>query len=250
MGAKVRYDVVLLDVGETLIGPRHSFGAVYAAALGKLGVTLPGDSLERALRETWREFDRMIPPGRDRYAHFPGGEREYWMRFTRGTIERASSSEVQEQLVSDLLDLLAQAFRAETAWLVYPDVIPALKALRNAGVRMGVVSNWDSNLPRLLGRLGLSRYFDAVGVSHLEGVEKPEPAFFRRVLDLMGAEAETALHVGDVPDLDLAGANAAGLDGLLVDRGGKLDASFEAIADLSDLPRIARDGCDAASRRS
>jgi putative hydrolase of the HAD superfamily len=250
MEEPVRYPVVLLDVGETLIGPRDSFGAVYSAVLEDMGLPLPGEALERGLRETWRELDRAIPPGTDRYSHFPGGEREYWMRFTRSTLAKASSSEVREPFVGKVLDRLAEAFRKQSVWRVYPDVPPALEGLRNAGVRMGVVSNWDSNLPRLLERLGLDHFFDVIGVSHLEGIEKPAPDFFRRVLGRMGASAGQALHVGDVFDLDIAGANAAGLDGLLVDRKGKLESSKEAVADLSDLPRIAREGGNAVIRRS
>ena len=98
------------------------------------------------MRETWRELDRAIPPGSDRYAHYPGGEREYWMRFTRSTLEKASRGEVPEPFVGKVLDRLAEAFRALSVWRIYPDVIPALEGLQAAGVRMGVVSNWDSNL--------------------------------------------------------------------------------------------------------
>jgi putative hydrolase of the HAD superfamily len=250
MEEPVRYPVVLLDVGETLIGPRDSFGAVYAAVLEGMGLPLPGEALERGLRETWRDLDHTIPPGSDRYSYFPGGEREYWMRFTRSTLEKALLSDVREPFVGEVLDRLAEAFRERSAWRVYPDVLPALEQLRTAGVRMGVVSNWDSNLPRLLERLGLAHFFDVIGVSHLEGVEKPAPKFFRRVLGRMNAATGEALHVGDVPELDIAGAHAAGLDGLLIDRKGKLEASERIVADLRDLPRIARDGGAVVIRRS
>jgi putative hydrolase of the HAD superfamily len=246
----VRYPVVLLDVGETLIAPRGSFGAVYAKVLDVLGVRIPDGALESALRETWAELDRLIPRGEDRYAWFPGGEREYWTRFTRNTLEKASGEEVEEPFVATVLAKLAEAFRAREVWRVYPDVRPALEALLDAGVRIGVVSNWDSNLPRLLDRLGLARYFEVVGVSHLEGVEKPAPELFRRVLDRMGAAAGEALHVGDVPELDIAGANAAGVDGLLVDRKGKLDPPHAAVADLGSLPAIARNGGSVVIRSS
>ncbi len=56
----------------------------------------------------------------------------------------------------------------------------------------------------------------------------------------MDAEPQLALHVGDVPDLDLVGARAAGIDTVLVDRRGKLDATLRPLEDLSALPRIAR----------
>jgi putative hydrolase of the HAD superfamily len=247
----MRYTVVLLDVGETLIGPRESFGTVYASVLEDMGVKLPADVLERALRKTWREMERLIPAGMDRYAHFPGKEREYWMRFTEKTLEKASSARVRRSFVADVLSGLAEAFRARAAWKVYPDVVPALEALQTAGVRMSVVSNWDSNLPRLLERLDLDRFFEVIGVSHLEGIEKPDPRFFLHILKRMGALKEEALHVGDVPELDIAGADAAGLDSLLVDRTGSHSGGpGRAVPDLKDLPLIAVEGLAAANRRS
>ena len=53
--------------------------------------------------------------------------------------------------------------------------------------------------------------------SGLEGVEKPDPAIFRIALDRLGADAEGAVYVGDLPSVDLEGARAAGLAGILVD---------------------------------
>jgi putative hydrolase of the HAD superfamily len=239
------YPFVLFDVGETLIGPDVSFGAVYARVLATMGRDLPAERLEKALREVWDEQDRIVPPGSDRYAHYPGGEHEYWFRFARNTLERAIGEPVDEAFVRDALERLRVAFRDRTAWRVFPDVVPALQGLREDGVRLGVVSNWDSRLPGLLENLGLLDFFDTIGVSHLEGVEKPDPDLFRRVLERLDAAPDQALHVGDVPALDLAGARAAGVDAVLVDRRGRLGSSYPALADLSDLPRIARGRRDA-----
>jgi len=236
----MRYPVVLLDVGETLVGPRESFGAVYARVLASLGLEIPGPFLERCLRQVWDEMDRLVPRGTDRYGYFPGGEDEYWFRFAKGTIERAARRTVSEGFVRETLEHLRRAFRDAGAWKVYADVIPALVELRAAGARLGIVSNWDSRLPRLLERLGLAPFFEAVGVSHLEGIEKPDPELFHRVLGRLEARPDQALHVGDVPELDLEGARAAGLDAALVDRRGKLDGTYPAMKDLGQLPDLVR----------
>lgn len=236
----MRYPVVLLDVGETLIGPRDSFGAVYARVLGALGMELAGDLLERHMRVVWDEMERVVPRGSDRYAHYAGGENEYWFRFAKATIESAAGRPVTDRFVGQALESIGRAFRDAEAWTVYSDVVPALLELRDAGVRLGIVSNWDSRLPRLLQELDLAPFFEAVGVSHLEGVEKPDPDLFHRVLDRMGAAPDQALHVGDLPEADLAGARAAGVDATLIDRRGKLDGSYPTIKDLAPLPSIAR----------
>jgi len=236
----MRYPIVLLDVGETLVGPRDSFGAAYARALAPLGVELPEELWERCMREVWDDMEGVVPRGRDRYAHYPGGEREYWFRFAKATIENAAGRTVADSLVNEALELLGRAFRDVDAWKVYADVIPALVGLRDSGVRLGIVSNWDSRLPRLLDDLGLAPFFDSVGVSHLEGVEKPDPELFHRVLRRLDARPGQALHVGDLPEADLDGARAAGLDAVLIDRRGRLEGAYPAMKDLRPLPGLAR----------
>ena len=238
----MRYPFVLLDIGETLIGPRDSFGSIYAEELSAMGLEAPAERLEQALREVWAELDRLVPSGVDRYDHFPGGEAGYWHHFAGMTLEKATGEPAEDLFILELLGRLRTAFRDTAAWQVYPDVVPALDALRAAGVRLGVVSNWDSRLPDLLDDLGLADRFETIGVSHLEGLEKPNPGLFERVLGRLGARPDQALHVGDVPELDLLGAHAAGVDAVLVDRRNKIGAKHPKLADLTDLPRIATDG--------
>jgi putative hydrolase of the HAD superfamily len=235
----VRYPVVLLDVGETMVGPRESFGAVYARVLSPLGLDLDAGTLEKALRTAWKELDEAVPRGRDRYSHFPGGEDGYWIRFVRDTIRFATGAPVPGRFAERALGPLREAFLRADAWQVYPDVVPALRALRSMGVRMGVVSNWDSRLPVILEILRLRPYFETVAVSHFEGVEKPDPALFHAALDRMNAPPGEAVHVGDRPDLDIEGAAAAGIAGFLIDRRGAADRREGALADLEGLPRIA-----------
>ena len=234
------YRFVLFDVGGTLVGPRGSFGAVYARALADLGLALDPARAEQSLQQAMREMEQAIPRGADRYRHFPGGEQEFWLRFARRTLELASGAPVDSGWALCALDRIRDVFREPGAWTVFPDVRPALDALKQDGARMAVVSNWDSQLPRVLEMLGLAPYFAEIGVSHLEGVEKPDPEIFRRVLARLGAQPAEALHVGDVPGLDIAGARAAGVAAVLVDRRGVPGLDDQAIPSLSELPSIVR----------
>ena len=237
---RLRYPVVLFDAGDTLIAPRASFGAVYARVLDTLGVRLPAADLEHGLRLCWSETNGALVPGSDRYALYPGGENGYWLRFVQGTLARTPNAPKDPGLAAAALEPLREAFRDPATWQVFDDVVPALGALRDAGARLAVVSNWDSGLPALMERLGLADWFDAIVVSHLEGMEKPRPELFlRAVARLEGAPGGT-LHVGDVPELDTAGATAAGIFSVLVDRRKRLTASHGALADLSMVPAIAR----------
>ena len=215
---QLKYSVVLFDAGDTLIGPREPFGAVYARVMEALGVSLPASAWEKGLRTGWDEFNRTHTPGVDRYGLYPGSESEYWLRFIERALKATSGAPSGPELARRALEPLRDAFRSPTAWQVFPDVIPTLEELRSAGIRMGVVSNWDSRLPRLLEALGLATYFGAIVVSSLEGVEKPHPEIFLRAVERLNGKPETSLHVGDIPELDEAGAKAAGLSSLLIDR--------------------------------
>jgi putative hydrolase of the HAD superfamily len=242
--ATLRYPVVLFDAGETLFGPREPFGATYARVLAPMGIEAGPAAFEEGLRETWERLSRTVPQGTDRYRFFEGGENEYWRRVAQGAIERALGAPISSSVAEDALRLLRAAFREREAWEVYQDVGPTLELLRALGVRMGIVSNWDSRLPDVLRLLRLDSFFDAVLVSHIEGIEKPHPEIFRRAMAKLDAHPDQTLHVGDVPELDIEGARAAGIRGVLVDRRGRLASELAALPDFLSLPRIVREGFD------
>jgi len=100
-----------------------------------------------------------------------------------------------------------------------------LDALRARGLRLGVISNWDTRLPELLRQLDLARRLDVVAYSSAVGVEKPDSRIFRRALRELGVEPRAALHVGDSRLEDLEGAIAAGMRALLLVRGSRPDAA-------------------------
>lgn len=102
----------------------------------------------------------------------------------------------------------------------YPDAVPALGALRDRGLRLIAVSNWDCSLPGVLERCGLDGLLDGTVTSAEAGAPKPDPAIFIAALELAGCEPDEALHVGDTFDEDVAGATAAGIRPLLIDREG------------------------------
>jgi putative hydrolase of the HAD superfamily len=240
----LRYPLVLFDAGDTLVSPRESFGAVYARVLTTLGVTLQASDLERGLRACWADTNAAMLPGVDRYAMEGGGEPAYWLRFVEGTLARTPGAPHDRAFAESALGPLREAFRDPRSWMVFPDVVPVLAELRETGARLAIVSNWDSSLPALLSRLGLASWFDTIVVSHLEGLEKPRPELFLRAIERLEGSPGDALHVGDVPELDEAGAKAAGIASVIVDRRGRLPAERKALADLSTLPALAREGLD------
>jgi HAD superfamily hydrolase (TIGR01509 family) len=96
----------------------------------------------------------------------------------------------------------------------------ALDRLRSAGLRLGVVSNSDGRVEEALEAAGLRDRFDVVLDSALVGVEKPDPAIFRAALAALGVRPEQALYVGDLYEVDVVGARAAGMEAVLLGSAG------------------------------
>ncbi|MEA2220669.1 MAG: hypothetical protein QOJ35_3295 [Solirubrobacteraceae bacterium] len=137
-----------------------------------------------------------------------------------------------------LLDALLAALR----FRAYPDVPDALRALRAAGHRLVVVSNWDVSLHDMLRETGLAPLVDGALSSAEAGAAKPDARIFAHALELVGARAEGGLHAGDSLEHDVAGARAAGLRPVLVARGGRppaVPADVAVIASLSQLAALA-----------
>jgi len=163
------------------------------------------------------------------------GEPAFW----RGFLTRVRGLLDGGPLSDDAFANLARHFGEPSSWATYPDVLPTLDALTAGGLPLAIVSNWDSQLPRLLELRGLARYFRTVSVSAIEETGKPGAEIFRRTCERLGVEAGEALHVGDSLRDDYDGARAAGLRAVLLDRRGEHGHVADRIASLSELaPRL------------
>jgi putative hydrolase of the HAD superfamily len=139
----------------------------------------------------------------------------------------------QARDVTDLRGALLAALRFQP----YPEVPGVLAELGELGITRVVVSNWDVSLRDVLDRTGLSALVDGIVISAEVGVAKPDPAIFQRALAVAGARADEALHVGDTPEADVAGALAAGLRAVHLDRSG---ADAQTMTSLAGLPGLVR----------
>jgi putative hydrolase of the HAD superfamily len=120
-------------------------------------------------------------------------------------------SAADPQMIVDLL-LGSLRFRA------YPEVAQTLARLRAAGLALVVVSNWDATLERVLDSVGILAAVDGVVSSAVAGAAKPDPLPLRLGLELARVGAAEAIHVGDGMDEDVAGAIAAGVRAVLIER--------------------------------
>jgi putative hydrolase of the HAD superfamily len=103
-----------------------------------------------------------------------------------------------------------------------------------------VVSNWDVSLHDVLERAGLGELFDGVLTSAEAGARKPSPRIFEQALRLADADAGAAIHIGDSLEEDVAGALAAGIEPVLINRTGAVVRegvrTVESLVELKDEP--------------
>lgn len=115
-------------------------------------------------------------------------------------------------------EMVAEAFLAagrEVELEPAPEIRPCLEALRERGIRLGIVCDVGFSggelLRELLAAEGLLEYFSGWGFSDEVGHYKPSPRIFEAALGSLGAEPAGALHVGDLRRTDVAGAKALGM---------------------------------------
>jgi len=133
------------------------------------------------------------------------------------------------------VDQLAELLLASLRFRLFPETLAVVAQLRNRGISLGVVSNWDISLEDRLAELGLTPYLQAVVSSAAAGAAKPDPQPFALALQRLGREAGETLHLGDSPEEDLAGAAAAGIRAVLIDRSATRPGALRSLVGVLDL---------------
>jgi len=137
-------------------------------------------------------------------------------------------------------EVLTRVAERRTSFNPYPESEAVLRRLREMGLKLYAVSNWDLQLVQVLEDLGWTRYFDGIVASAVVGIEKPDPGIFEEALAVSGVRRDRALHVGNDPVADIRGAAEAGIDTVLVDRKANIEAPEATfiISDLRELPDL------------
>jgi len=191
----------------------------------------------------------------------PWGEWADWLGVPRltmfavlgGMIERGEEHGRAAELLRPGVDLRAESARRReamgTSWMaaedLYADAMPALRALRAAGYRIGVAGNQPLETERVIAGLGLE--LDLVASSAGLGVWKPDPAFFSRIAEALDLPPSAIAYVGDRVDNDVRPAAAAGMRAIFIRRGpwaylqardGPPPEAAATIDSLLDLPEV------------
>jgi putative hydrolase of the HAD superfamily len=225
---------VFFDAGETLVYPHPSFSELFAEVLRAEGVVVDPAVVQEVVSAYSQKFTETVQSGEARlWTTSPERSRAFWDGVYRGFLEEVGVAEHHDRLVGRLY----ATFSDLASYRLHPDVIPTVDRLRDAGILLGVISNFEEWLERLLETLGVTDYFPVRVISGVEGVEKPDPEIFRIALERAGVAAEESVYVGDHPFFDIEAAEEVGMVAVLIDRRGRYpNAEGIRITSLEDLP--------------
>ena len=230
-------DTLLLDVGGVFLLPSHE---PVVGALDRAEIPVDATRLDRAhyagAASTQVDVDDPETP-----------LQEFWSGYLTAF---TSECGVPGDRVEEAMGHLGSEFATDGLWMrVVPGALDALRAIDDAGIRLGVVSNAGGTMADRLHELEILQVGPGLGVevgtlidSGVVGVEKPDPRIFHMALEALDADPARTAYVGDMPRFDVVGAKRAGLRPFLMDPYGFQDRmQCEKVASLADvLPRLGR----------
>ncbi|NTZ17905.1 HAD family hydrolase [Paenibacillus sp. JMULE4] len=213
-----QYKAVFFDVGDTLLtipAARVIMQQFLASRSFHRGEERIGELFTEAFRLFY--YGKQIDPFE---VCTPESDRAFWMKLYRYILQHLGVEEERwtEEQIHACCHELYDLFTSPEHYALFEDVKECMVALKNRGLRLGIISNFAPTLRSILEHKGILHYFDPVIVSTEVGLEKPDPAIFRLSLERSGLAAEDVLYVGDHDLNDIWAPAQAGIDAVKIKR--------------------------------
>lgn len=222
---------VCFDAAGTLFDTVRPIGESYASLANRYGMKVSAPEIE----ERFRSCFSKCPPLAFREApaqQLKDLERGWWKNLVRRIFEPYGPFPHFEDYFAELFTHFS---KAET-WALYSETQETLAALKQRGLILQIISNFDSRVTGLLDGLGIASWFDSVVLSSQVGYAKPAPEIFHRALLLHHLKAQEAMHVGDSLINDALAASQAGLSAVWLNRNGSAaPQSFPQVRSLKEI---------------
>jgi putative hydrolase of the HAD superfamily len=231
-------EVVFFDAGGTLLDPHPSFPELFAAVCLEKGHPVEASAVEAAQARIAPHLTDLVADGEDAVTYAGTSDsakesRRYWTYFYERMLAEVGIRD------RSLPSALFERFTDSRSYKLYHDVVPAIDSLQALGVRIGLISNFEGWLEKMLVELEVGDVFEIAVISGIEGIEKPDPGIYRLALERAEVSAAVCMHVGDSPVMDAAPAAEVGMHPVLIDRGDRYpDSSWPRARSLKDLPEL------------
>ena len=208
--------VIFLDAVGTLFGLKGSVGAIYSQIAADFGVEVAAESLEQSFSAIFPTSSPLAFPDVEP-AQIPELEYCWWRSLTGAVFNNLGYLERFPDFEAFFGELYRHFATAEP-WVLYEDVIPALRLWQIQGIELGIISNFDSRIYQVLAELGLEYFFRSITISSQAGVAKPAPEIFQIALQKHDCSPAQAWHIGDSKKEDYQGAKSLGIEAFLIKR--------------------------------
>lgn len=200
---------IIFDLGSTLVCFEGDWSNVIPKAIREMYLSLweAGFALEE--EEFINRFQQaLLAYNRERETEF--------IEYTTNYLLKNTLIDFGLQTPSDeILERSLQRFYSVTQehWKLEPDALPTLEKLKDQGYRLGMISNAedDADVQTLVDNSGIRPYFDIIVTSAAEGIRKPNPEIFRKLLRFWELKSNQVVMVGDSLGADILGAINAGI---------------------------------------
>jgi putative hydrolase of the HAD superfamily len=206
---------VFFDAAGTLFDARRPVGQTYARLAREFGLDVSDAAVTAGFRRAFGASPGLAFGQGHSEAHLRALERAWWKTVVARTFEGLGFF----PRFDDFFETLFAFFADPAHWQVDPEAAATLHRLRERGLQLGVISNFDFRLYQILEALELIPHFDSVTISSQAGFAKPRREVFEAALAKHGLRPAEALHVGDSVRLDFEAAAAVGMSAALVDPG-------------------------------
>lgn len=227
-------EIVFFDAGETLLRPYPSFAELFASTAASHGIPIEVEAVRDVRR---RLAPHLVELAEDSGVAQPSLRPDRSFGFW-GYLYRRFLAELgveDETLVRRLFDV----FSHSTSYKLFDDSLPVLTELQARGYRLGLISNFEGWLEKLLVELEVGHLFETAVISAAEGIEKPDVAIYRLALERAAVDAGVAAMVGDSPANDAAPAAEIGMTPVLLDRDGSYEhLDYPRVTSLEELPAL------------
>lgn len=227
----MKYKAVFFDAGNTLLRPYPSVEHVCTEVFNRNGYDTDPDALKEAVTAGDRYYEERYWQD-DTFWRSEEEAQALWVDLYTLVAQKAGINGDCRRLAKEIYD----EFGFHHRWELFPDAQATLKGLKSLGLKVGVVSNWDSRLIELCSGIGVTEYLDFIMCSAIVRKIKPQPEIFQMALSRAGVNSEEALHVGDHYYADILGARSIGITPILIHRAtNTVKADCDVISDLRSV---------------
>ncbi|MGH2736794.1 MAG: HAD family hydrolase [Actinomycetota bacterium] len=226
--------MVFFDAGDTILHPHPSFAELFSQVCAERGIDVPParvQEVQESVAPHLIEFATQA--GFEHWSFSAETSQSFWRLVYQGFLKELGFTD------EELREALLERFSDKASYMLFDDALSTLHELRDAGYRLGLISNFEQWLEERLIELEVGHLFDTSVISGYVRIEKPDPRIYELALEQSGVDASRAVHVGDSVSMDVEPAASVGITTVLLDRTGRYpDVPGIRIDSLKELPSV------------